>query len=1621
MTTHMRLRQLVISLAIVIAALASTASTAFASHFRYGTISWRVNDPVNAPRVVTIRLDAAFRWSFSWSAGAVGYGGPVWPGGTNPPVGYVVGAASSLYPGQSYTLQIWDATHTTQIASIPMYLTVTSTDSINDIMTATFETTYTFPNGSQNYIAEFHDTARLTTLLDGNGNLEFDLRSMVTVRTPPTAPNRAPVGATLPILSMQVGVPNSFLISAYDPDNDPIVFSIPPTAETGLTATAPPGFSMNSAGSVVYTPPTNPSALGLHAVQVRVSDNKGAFTSIDLLLNVVSASSGTTPAVTVNGLSANQVFNVVRGSALTFTVNGRDPGNTVTTLSASPLPLGASMSPTLPTSNANGNVSSTFTWTPSPTQLGNYAVSYAATNGAGHQDTIGVTINVTNRQPTIDCTPSGTVFEATGPSGAMFSLSADIADLDFDKLSFNYAVNGIVKYTLGNITPPSTVTPPTPSGPYPVSATPYSYVGSVSDGFSTVTCNGTFTVQDTTPPTIDVPSDFSVSATGTATPVTFDVTATDSVDSNVAISCDHPSGSGFPVGATTVTCTATDDSSNTATGSFIVSVDRAATSLLLTATNFGMVAGTPIVVSAALNRTSPPAGLVVSAPVVFTFQTPSGSTVTANATTNGSGSATVSMAFTEKGNYSVSAAFPGSDVLLPSSSASSTIPLYQRTTITFSDSSTTAGTPTDVHAELRTFPQGTVIAGESITFQWGGAVPPQTAPTNSAGDAVTTVTFPIAGTYPGSAFFSNAAAFYADSSGAFPILATETQATMAVSPAVMNVSLTSPSQSFVGDSVTVTALLQRVSAPAGNVPNAALTFTLTGPTPSTQTVTTTAGGEASVTFSGLARGLYQVTASYAGDSGQAPASNAKTITVYQKTMIVMTPAAGVAGSQISYTGATLLAVPGNQPLAGQMIALSGTGGPTIAPGLAPTAGNGVPLVFLNYPGAGSFALSASFSNLADFFVDENGNAVPTTATTTAEITKAATAFTPLTVSDPSFVGDALMVVTSLSRVSAPVGPVENEPVTFTLTLPDSSVVTQSDTTLAGSGNAHGAHVLSVRGAHTARFDYAGNGAMDGASVSQGFTVYQKTLVSMFNANASAGSSVILSASLAAIPGGTALGSQTITFDFGGVIPSQSAITDGSGQANVVVTFPTAGTFTMTASFSNAADHFADHTGALATETATATITVSDPTPPQITHTILGTQGNNGYYTSDVAVSFAVVDNESAATTTGCDSTSTTIDGNNFSISCSATSAGGTSTDTVTFSRDTVAPSLTTSPNITVTSTSGAGAIVNYAAATSTDATSGVASVSCSPAAGQFPIGTTTVNCTAVDNAGHETHGSFTVNVTDSTPPVITPNVAGTLGNNGWYRSDIAVSFSVTDPESGIASSNGCDAASVTTDTAGITFTCTATNGAGLSSTQAVTVKRDTTAPSLTTSPNITAGATTLTGGPVSYAAATATDATSLVLSVGCVPPSGSFFLNGTTTVNCTATDNAGNTTTGAFTVTVNDIIPPVISSTTPSASSMWPPDHRMVPITIAVAATDNIGTPVCSVSGVTSNEPQNGLGDGDTPNDWLLTGGLTLQLRAERAGGGNGRVYTVSVRCVDNFGNATTSSTTVSVPKSQSK
>lgn len=84
---------------------------------------------------------------------------------------------------------------------------------------------------------------------------------------------------------------------------------------------------------------------------------------------------------------------------------------------------------------------------------------------------------------------------------------------------------------------------------------------------------------------------------------------------------------------------------------------------------------------------------------------------------------------------------------------------------------------------------------------------------------------------------------------------------------------------------------------------------------------------------------------------------------------------------------------------------------------------------------------------------------------------------------------------------------------------------------------------------------------------------------------------------------------------------------------------------------------------------------------------------------------------------------------------------------------------------------------------------------------------------------------------DTSPPVIDVSLSGTVGENGWYVSDVTLSWQVSDPESGIVSTDGCDARTIGDD--GVwPLACHAANGAGLERTLEVAVRRDATPPEL---------------------------------------------------------------------------------------------------------------------------------------------------------------------------------------------
>ena len=173
---------------------------------------------------------------------------------------------------------------------------------------------------------------------------------------------------------------------------------------------------------------------------------------------------------------------------------------------------------------------------------------------------------------------------------------------------------------------------------------------------------------------------------------------------------------------------------------------------------------------------------------------------------------------------------------------------------------------------------------------------------------------------------------------------------------------------------------------------------------------------------------------------------------------------------------------------------------------------------------------------------------------------------------------------------------------------------------------------------------------------------------------------------------------------------------------------------------------------------------------------------------------------------------------------------------------------------------------------------------------------------------------------DPTPPVVTPHFFGTLGLNGWWVSNVTLNWTVEDPESPILETRGCDAVTLTQDTAGTSFTCYARSDGGETQVT-VTIRLDKTGPVVTATPSRSPDS----NGWYNHALSvgfSGTDATSGMDS--CVSPQGySGPDNANASVSGSCRDRAGNVTVKNFSLSYDATAPQVTG-----ASASRSPDRN---------------------------------------------------------------------------------------------
>jgi large repetitive protein len=383
----------------------------------------------------------------------------------------------------------------------------------------------------------------------------------------------------------------------------------------------------------------------------------------------------------------------------------------------------------------------------------------------------------------------------------------------------------------------------------------------------------------------------------------------------------------------------------------------------------------------------------------------------------------------------------------------------------------------------------------------------------------------------------------------------------------------------------------------------------------------------------------------------------------------------------------------------------------------------------------------------------------------------------------------------------------------------------------------------------------------------------------------------------------------------GVTATPAQLTFGACEAPKAVQFSSnkAGDYNITVSVSDAGGGKYDTSGAAFTLHVTAPQAPQDTTPPQLIlpqDMVMEAVNNRGAIANYAASATDAVDGPVAVNCSPPSDSAFPI--GTTTVNCSATDkasnkASGSFTVTV---RDTTAPQLTLPEDKTIEAVNDRGVIANYVAS-ATDAVDGTVAVDCSPPSDSaFPIGTTTVNCSAADKAGNKASGSFKVTVQDTVAPRLTlpeDKVLEATNDQGAIANYAASAIDTVDGSVRV----DCLPASDSVFPVGTTtVNCSATDRAGNKASGSFTVKVLDSAPPRLTLPEDKVMEAVNDRGAIANYVVVATDAVDGTVAVDCSPPSDSAFPIGTTTVNCSAVDKAGNKASGSFTVTVRDTTAP---------------------------------------------------------------------------------------------------------------
>lgn len=382
--THTRrsnARRFGFALSLLVLFYCGSAGNVFATHFRYGHLSWRARTDLGT-FVAEFSLFNSFRRD--------GYLG------TGPDGRPVTGDIITEFIGDT-TLNFGDGS---TLGTLD-YVVVAFDPAANWIYCKALANrnnvglpiVHTY-SGAGPWVADINSCCRISNSVNAP---DGSYRVLTTVNF--NAENSSAVSILPTIVNCQSGSVCSFSVPAADSDGDTLRYRLSNGSEDGFI-TQPAGLSIDSnTGQISWT--TAGRQLGLWSCQVTIEARNPSTlalksqVAVDFLINLSTAVPGTPPVFdqTGNNLNCGHTFDHVAGRLLTFTVSATDNDISDTvTLNAIGLPIGATMTPGLPISGHS--VSSTFNWTPTTVQGGSHIIVFTATDNTGLQTQCSAIIDV---------------------------------------------------------------------------------------------------------------------------------------------------------------------------------------------------------------------------------------------------------------------------------------------------------------------------------------------------------------------------------------------------------------------------------------------------------------------------------------------------------------------------------------------------------------------------------------------------------------------------------------------------------------------------------------------------------------------------------------------------------------------------------------------------------------------------------------------------------------------------------------------------------------------------------------------------------------------------------------------------------------------------------------------------------------------------------------------------------------------------------------------------------------------------------------------------------------------------------------------------------------------------